>query len=78
MATLRVPPEQVYVGGDLVPYDASRYNWNETPDPADPTCRGCYRWGPYPPGQEHFGFIWWRVCEGSCPCEHHDSEVWVG
>ena len=47
-------------------------------DPPEPgQCPLCYEWRRYPPGQEHFGFAWWRICQPGCVCAHHDNEVWL-
>ena len=50
----------------------------EEPEPDDGTCRKCYEWRRYPPGQEHFGYAWWRTCPDWCECEHHKNEIWRG
>jgi hypothetical protein len=49
---------------------------NSPRPPDDDTCRECYEWRRYPPGQEHFGWAWWRKC-GRCDHEHHKNEVWL-
>jgi hypothetical protein len=43
----------------------------------DGMCPVCYEWRRYPPGQEHFGWSWWRTCARDCPCAHHADEVWL-
>ncbi len=48
--------------------------WQDPPD--DGTCTECFEWRRYPPGQEHFGFAWWRTCHG-CDHKHHEDEVWL-
>ena len=45
--------------------------------PDDGTCRECYQWRRYRPGQEHFGWAWWRTCDHGCGCTHHADEVWL-
>jgi hypothetical protein len=47
------------------------------PEPEDGTCRRCYQWRRYPPGQEHFGYAWWRICPHGCDCAHHADEIWI-
>lgn len=48
----------------------------DQPAPDDGTCTECFEWRRYPPGQEHFGFAWFKICGGLCEHEHHDHEVW--
>lgn len=52
--------------------------------PDDGTCRECYEWRRYPPGQEHFGWAWRRICHLTpapgplhCGHAHHDGEIWL-
>ena len=59
------------------PYDPSQYNWMAVPADADPPCLKCYKWGRFPPGQRHLGYIWQRICQHDCSCEHHKVEVWM-
>lgn len=58
--------------------------WQELPaerrsalPPDDDTCRDCSEWRMYPPGQEHFGFAWWRTCPWTCSHDHHRDETWL-
>jgi hypothetical protein len=45
--------------------------------PDDGTCLTCCEWRRYPPGQEHFGWAWWRICGHDCAHPHHADEVWL-
>jgi hypothetical protein len=51
--------------------------------PPDGECSDCYQWRRYPPGQEHFGWQWWMICDngrlgyGTCQHEHHRDEIWL-
>lgn len=47
-------------------------------EPGGDLCQECFEWRPYPPGQEHFGWAWWRTCEPGCAHAHHEAEVWIG
>jgi hypothetical protein len=61
---------------DIPNYNPTEYRWNATPD-QDGTCRLCYEWRRFPPGQRHFGYAWWRMCPSTCGCAHHAGETWM-
>jgi hypothetical protein len=62
------------IGGS---YDPSQFAWSAEP-PDDGTCRECYTWRRYPPGQRHFGYVWFHTCHNpACNHAHHTEEVWM-
>ena len=60
--------------GWLEGYEPSSFMWRK---PNSPPCSKCYRWGRCPPGQRHFGYVYSRICDRSCECAHHASEIWL-
>jgi len=57
-------------------YDPENYHW-QSEAPQDGLCQLCYRWGRYTPNQRHFGYVWKRICDLECTCEHHLTEIWI-
>jgi hypothetical protein len=61
----------------------SDLNGTATGPPDDGLCLECFKWRRYGPGQEHFGWAWWRCCGPGlgtgerCAHEHHKDEVWL-
>lgn len=52
--------------------------------PDEGLCADCFGWRRYGPGQEHFGWAWWRTCDSGgwrpgdgCQHGHHKDEVWM-
>ena len=67
----------------FAPYSPSDHVWDSDPPTEDTeTCRECFHWGRYGPGQRHFGYRWALVCGDMhggyrCPHEHHKHEIWM-
>lgn len=76
-----VEPEdhEHYTGNPLVaPMHMAQW-LDFTPEPPeDDACHCCDEWRAHSPGQEHFGFVWWRLSERQAICDHshHNEEVW--